>query len=190
MSLDSARRSTHRLFQDAAPLLRVQGLDRTRNRWKVHRPRNPDDKRIGPWHYALVNFLDETLRLATRDCLYLVKAGDGEIRYVGVGQTLQVRWRRPKKAFLEGSDEQVRERPIFHNRCWPKIEEEGRFPYEVRVLAASRLREAVRIHGEGLFGHALEIVDDEAFVNAVESVLRRYRSSAFPGSPLFVWNER
>jgi len=113
------------------------------------------------------------------------------------GNRLKDRWRL-SPAHCYQTKKELSENQLFHSTGWPGIEADcqqnkGEFPYEVRVIGASALREAFRQWS----GTPLPTEDesrslaDTAYVKAVEAAFRKYRARVRNDvGDLFIWNKR
>lgn len=156
------------IFEAATPIIRIKGLES--NMW--HRDVPQTDGRYGPWKTANYEILDEITWKQLKPCLYLVRAEDGELKYVGISANrLKDRWRvSPAISYANKSKLPVNQ--LFHSQCWKHIEREfssnPSVRYEVRCIDGERLSQHLQRLGPPLSGFCTLADDHEGIVAAVE----------------------
>ncbi len=190
MTLSNAQGLANQIFESAVPFLQIQGIHAENSRWC--RKVADGDHRRGPWLCAKYNVIDQTLWDTTSPCLYLVKANDSGLRYVGISKNkLKDRWRL-SPAYDVSLSKKLPEKQLFHSQCWKQMENEFAtrqgVSYEVRVIFGHKLKALLLASDD--FGELASVAANEhEIVAQVEKWLRSGRmpnQSNVPG--LFPWN--
>lgn len=134
------------------------------------------DARYGPWRS--VGFVDYPRWRVRSPCLYLVLGSDGRFRYAGVSiNGLKDRWRLSPARDEHGS---MLEHQLFHNRCWPALQDE-------LVTSPSLTFEVHSLFADGVLSSRLvpNLPHEEpaSIVRLAEDQVRRARSPDF-----LTWN--
>lgn len=172
------------IYEASRPVLRISSI--YGKQWL--RDVEDNNPRRGPWHQAKYDVLDEGAWSVKGACLYMVRASDGGIRYVGETERLKDRWRLAR-ALDAMTQKEWPERQLFHSQCWERIEAEKKvnphITYEIRVITAKSL--AIITDRLGLPGLAniASTMSEKAFVAFVEKWLRNYRNTSFAS-----WNKK
>ena len=109
--------------------------------------RKPKDGRRGPWLSATYKVLDQAIWLRRTSCIYFVKDGQLNLRYVGISLNgLKDRWRTSPAYALD--DTRLQGDELFHSQCWTKICEHARTvnggSFYVSVLSGVELIDLLR----------------------------------------------
>ena len=137
--------------------------------------------RIGPWLQGKYRIVNEVVWREKGACLYLVKASDGGIRYVGISRNgLKHRW-RTSPAYDAETMERLPNNQIFHSQCWKHIEAESlanpEITFEVRAISATALLPVLERIGTPLSAFLALKDDGESVVASVERWLCNHRNS-------------
>lgn len=170
------------IFDAATPIIKIHGLGG--QRWC----RNvATGSRIGPWLQASYTILDEVAWNSKGPCMYLVKGGDGGIRYVGISRNgVKHRW-RVSPALDAQTKQPLATRQLFHSQCWKHIEAEyqnnAQAQFEVRCIDGNALGNLIAKMGGVLTGFLPLANDHEGLSSAVERWLCNNQSQ-----DLVSWN--
>ncbi|MDO5680458.1 MAG: hypothetical protein Q4G54_09040 [Pelistega sp.] len=160
------------IFEASTPVLQIHEL--TDTYWKrntANGRKGNKDSRIGPWREGKYSVLNQAAWDERGACLYMVQEGSN-IRYIGKSKTrLKDRWRL-SPALDPKTMERMPGRQVFHNQCWPYIEQSAtqnpNLEIEVRSIRAHKLKDVLIALGEPL-SELTDFADDEGnFVAAVE----------------------
>jgi hypothetical protein len=163
------------IFNAATLVINIHGVGG--RRWKRNVAKG---SRIGPWLQGQYKILDEVAWRDKQPCLYLVRANDSHIRYVGISRNgLKHRW-RTSPAFDSETGEKLPTNQLFHSQCWKHIEAESHtatnVSYEVRVITADKLITILDRIGPPLSAFCVLRDDQESVVASVERWLCNHRS--------------
>lgn len=180
--IDTAIGHAQTIYSAATPIISIFGVGG--NRWKRNVAKG---KRIGPWLQGNYNILDESAWKSQGACLYLVRASDSVIRYVGISRNgLKHRW-RTSPAYDAETMIRLPSNQLFHSQCWQHIERESQsspdITFEVRAIGAPALVPVLESLGPPLSAFAVFRDDGESIVASVERWLCNHSSSQ-----LVSWN--
>ncbi len=143
--------------------------------------------RIGPWLQGNYEIVNEDAWRNKGACLYLVRASDLIIRYVGISRNgLKHRW-RTSPAYDADTMVKLPKNQIFHSQCWKHIEHESKsnpnITFEVRAITSVALLPILESIGAPLSAFTALSDDGESVVAGVERWLCNKSSSQ-----LVSWN--
>ncbi|RIZ66222.1 MAG: hypothetical protein D0531_05575 [Methylococcales bacterium] len=154
------------IFDRGTPFLKINDIAKLNKRWC--RNVKDGDSRRGPWMVAEYEILNSSAWAKLAPCIYMVKASDDGLRYVGVSKNrLKDRWRL-SPAYDESLTVKLPDKQLFHSQCWKKMENEliesNNLTFEVRVLFSDNLSE---LYKQGVISLSCPL--------AIESLLRKHR---------------
>ncbi len=164
---DSPARHAKTIYHAATPVINIYGVGG--RRWKRNVAKG---SRIGPWLQGNYEITNEAVWRNKGACLYLVRASDSIIRYVGISRNgLKHRW-RTSPAYDAETMVKLPKNQIFHSQCWKHIESESEtspgITYEVRAISAELLLPVLERIGPPLSGFVVLKDDGESVVAGVE----------------------
>lgn len=161
-STDESIACVNKLIATSTPFIRINSADRFD--W-CRVMTDPEDKRIGPWHYrAVYDVLDKNIWSQKGEVLYFVVDEINQLRLVGQSKNkLKDRWRTPPM-FDVKTLMPLGEKSLFHTSAWPEIEagfEKGeKMKYTVRAIFRNDLERECRSIG-GPFLPLIEIPETD-----------------------------
>jgi hypothetical protein len=155
------------IFNAATSVIKIFGVGG--RQWKRNVAKGG---RIGPWLQGEYEIVNEAAWFSKGACLYMVRADDEVIRYVGISRNgLKHRWRM-SPAYDAETMVKLPRNQLFHSQCWKHIEAESKTSpgiiFEVRAISAEILLPVLQLMGGPLSAFIVLKDDGESVVAGVE----------------------